>query len=436
METTIATKDRKAIETALESINASPVFRSSKQCQVLLRYIVEQTVADKDDLLRERVIGSEVFGRPHDYDTGNDPVVRSRVGELRKRLAQYYQEYAKGVEVSISIPNGSYRAVFQSMVSPTNAPLTSALPKIDVPEIKTEQSERHDNSEVNVQDPHVSTRSIRIRGLYTGILVLLLGCAVALAYRNHQKSQYHSDGLVAEFWRPLATSAKPNIIYIGANYAYRLSTPYLQAYSARQHEPYNGPEFFINLQRGESIPAAEIIPIKNVIGFGDVAATSRIVATLARFGAKYDLRYGEDLAVTDMKTAPVVLIGGFSNPWSLQLTDHLRFSLQKGDRVVDSQNGRHPWIATDGQDGRQPIDYVVVSRLANSGTGGFVLIIAGVGTVGNQAAADFISEPDALAKLLRNAPPGWETKNMQAVLSASYVRGIPITTEVKAVYFW
>jgi hypothetical protein len=83
-----------------------------------------------------------------------------------------------------------------------------------------------------------------------------------------------------------------------------------------------------------------------------------------------------------------------------------------------------------------PSDYAVVSRLAQSPTGGFTLIVAGVGTVGNQAAADFISDPTSLAKLLKGAPRGWEHMNMQAVLRTTEMKDIPVSVEVKAVYFW
>ena len=102
------------IDKALEDLLAGSVFRSSRQCQALLRYIVEHSKAHREEMLRERVIGANVFGRAPDYDTGNDPVVRNRAAELRKRLAQHYMRTggSKGA-IRIEIPTGSYRAVFE-----------------------------------------------------------------------------------------------------------------------------------------------------------------------------------------------------------------------------------------------------------------------------------------------------------------------------------
>ena len=38
-----------------------------------LRYVVEHSANSRDELLKERSIGVEVFGRAPDYDTAEDP---------------------------------------------------------------------------------------------------------------------------------------------------------------------------------------------------------------------------------------------------------------------------------------------------------------------------------------------------------------------------
>src|ERR1700757_3309815 len=81
---------RGEIEQALSRVLTGTSFRSSAQCQALLRYIVEHSLMQENEMLRERVIGIRVFGRAADYDSGNDPIVRARAAEVRKRLAQHY----------------------------------------------------------------------------------------------------------------------------------------------------------------------------------------------------------------------------------------------------------------------------------------------------------------------------------------------------------
>ena len=82
------------------------------------------------------------------------------------------------------------------------------------------------------------------------------------------------------------------------------------------------------------------------------------------------------------------------------------------------------------------LPYAVLSRLIRSETGSFVLSIAGIASSGNQAAADFISDPRRIDKLLQNAPPGWQNMNMQVVLHTTTINDIPTSVDVQAIYFW
>src|SRR5208337_4884467 len=97
---------------SLSAILQSTPFHSSKQSQELLQYIVNQTLAGHLEMLKERIIGANVFNRRPDYDTNDDPIVRARAAEVRKRLALYYQT-AREETVWIGIPSGSFRATFE-----------------------------------------------------------------------------------------------------------------------------------------------------------------------------------------------------------------------------------------------------------------------------------------------------------------------------------
>jgi TolB-like protein len=92
----------------LKEVLASNPFAGSKRAQDFLQLIVEHALAGRLDNLRERMIGAEMFGRPIDYDTANDAVVRVKATEVRKKLAQYYQELTEPPVVRIELPPGSY----------------------------------------------------------------------------------------------------------------------------------------------------------------------------------------------------------------------------------------------------------------------------------------------------------------------------------------
>src|SRR6202021_931580 len=68
--------ERQIVLSQLERILSDVRFTASKRYPGLLRYIVEQTLAQNEENLKERTLGVEVFHRPPNYDTNLDPVVR------------------------------------------------------------------------------------------------------------------------------------------------------------------------------------------------------------------------------------------------------------------------------------------------------------------------------------------------------------------------
>src|SRR3954451_598034 len=100
------------VQRAMYEILKRAPFRGSKQSQQLLQYIVDQSLAGHLERLKERIIGAEVFGRRVDYDTNEDPIVRARAAEVRKRLAQYYVGEGIASPIRIEISLGSYHATF------------------------------------------------------------------------------------------------------------------------------------------------------------------------------------------------------------------------------------------------------------------------------------------------------------------------------------
>ena len=77
------------------------------------------------------MIGAEMFGRPIDYDTANDAVVRVKANEVRRRLAQYYAE--EGTEqdaVWFDLPTGTYVPEFhwEPIRKPTGPDISTDAP--------------------------------------------------------------------------------------------------------------------------------------------------------------------------------------------------------------------------------------------------------------------------------------------------------------------
>src|ERR1700736_5811622 len=75
---------RVAVLRELGIILDSPHFRRSNRSKQFLSYVVLHKLDGQNELLKERIIGTDLFQRAADYVTGDDPVVRVLAGEVRR----------------------------------------------------------------------------------------------------------------------------------------------------------------------------------------------------------------------------------------------------------------------------------------------------------------------------------------------------------------
>jgi TolB-like protein len=99
---------QEAIRADLKSLLSSNIFSSATRSSRFLQYVVEETLAGKQEAIKESVLGSEVFDRVRDFDPRIDAIVRVEATKLRSRLEQYYQGEGTQASVEIEIPKGTY----------------------------------------------------------------------------------------------------------------------------------------------------------------------------------------------------------------------------------------------------------------------------------------------------------------------------------------
>jgi len=423
--------ESKIIGQAVEDILQSSPFRATRQCQNLLRYVVNHSLVGEDQLLRERIIGIEVFGRKPDYDTAEDPIVRIRAADLRRRLAQYYQRLnSTQTRVRIDVPSGSYRATFewaelaaQDKDQAGTIPLAASMVEPDPPVLATE-------SRLSSLDP--SRVRLWKRLWITAPLVMLLFLVPLFVRKVPQRPEQDFN----LFWSPLLSSSKPILVCVGTNAVYRLSDNFIDQYRESHHLADPGRELFLDLSSTAQLKTADLVPQPNTfVGVADMAATTQIVALLARRSRMYQQRFAGDIEFGDLRHTPAVLVGGFSNSWTMEMMSDLPFVLAKQGQIVDRQK-KNVWSIKRSPDGITTDDYAVVSRILNAKNDDVLLILAGIGSYGTQAAGEFVSDPQMIALLAKTAPPGWNKRNLQVVLHIHVVHLAPSTVEIAAVYSW
>ena len=422
------------VQKALYEILRSAPFRASKQSQQLLQYIVYQSVEGHLERLKERVIGAEVFGRPVDYDTNEDPIVRSRAAEVRKRLAQYYVGEGSKLPVRIEISPGSYHATFLKIGVAQTENLHAEENVLVLPETQSVAAPHLVSSEEGRHEGHVVTPAhSKSRWWILGIAFVLMAIAI-LVYSLRPKD------LVTQFWAPLLGTSKPVLIYTGANAVYMPSSQFIEHYKSTHHLSEldtGGYEFLVPITEDLKLGPGDLLEMKNqFVTLGDVSANVKVTTLLSRLNHTFDLRSGEDVSFGDLRDTPVVLIGAFNNAWTLQLTGDLPFVFGSGLSIRDQADKARQWHPVISSENKVQVDYALVARLQHSKTGGALITIAGITQCGTRAAAEFITSPEGLKDLMKSAPNSSTTKNLEVVLQTKVVNDIPTSPTVVAVRTW
>lgn len=97
----------------LERIIASPEFDQSERLKRFLRYIVEETLAERGARLSEYSIGVDVFDRDVSFDPQVSSIVRVEASRLRGKLETYNAISGRNDPVRITLPRGGYLPILE-----------------------------------------------------------------------------------------------------------------------------------------------------------------------------------------------------------------------------------------------------------------------------------------------------------------------------------
>ncbi len=396
--------ERQPILDELNRILGHPLFANSKRYPNLLRYVVDQRLAGSSDGVKERTLGVEVFGRDPHYDTNADPIVRTTAVEIRKRLQEYYGAAGKESPIRIQLPAGSYVPEF------IVAPPADAADVIEAPVLVSGRPGLWAN-----------------RLTFAVIAVALAAVAVAAAWSRPWFLDTASEG----FWEPLLASPRTILICMGGK----------DAAGSPGRTP---PSLLSWISPGAT--AAEVQQA-DLVALSDATALSRVAGFLQTKMKPFQVRGERSTTFTDLRDSPAVLIGAFNNAWTLRLSRQFRYSYEQ----ESGPDGRVTvaWISDrqkpNSRDWRnEPLspytglraDYALISRVLDPETQQWIVAVGGLLKWGTLAAAEFLADPNYMEEIARQAPAGWQHKNLQIVLDTRIYGGTPGPPRVLAAHFW
>lgn len=423
--TAFAHFDRDAILGELERILTSPHFCNSKRYPALLRYIVECTLDGKSDSLKERTLGVEIFGRPPDYDTNSDTIVRYTAGEVRKRLLLYYSEEDHRSEIRILLGPGSYVPEFQrARRKPSSGPGAASplSPVGDEPAFEAAAS--HQSSLLLRPSPSerksfgrksslIFLLSARpwIKPLALSLAVAIL-MAAAFGAWNWRQRPTPAERVLSEFWAPVADGQQQVLICTGG-VVFNQGT-YSGTRTANQDVEYP----FISLQ--------------------NAAAIARVSGQFERYGISTQLIPSPSTPLTNLREHSVALIGGYNNQWTMRLLEPIRFhfSPEPLQSIVDATRPQFRLQRDRSQPYSSADDYALVARYRDPVTDGWVVVLAGIGRNGTEAAADFATDSHYLQLLRRRLGVSFANRNVEAILRVNVVDGKTGAPSIVDAYSW
>jgi hypothetical protein len=435
-------------------------------------------------MLRERIIGIKVFGRAPDYDSGNDPIVRARAAEVRKRLAQHYMHGEGASEaLRIEIPPGSYRATFAAIDrSETIEGHSEAEPDEDLHRGSTNQvSGQHDSFENSARsadngsppekfDQRSADQSRRIWGRLTQRLAVLASVASVTAVlgfvggyistihrfgaqrdiQGLQESVAGSADPVGGFWAPfIKQDRSPIIAYAdtmflidgpGDLFRFRHGASDNRGASVDSHL---ARQFAANPSLVTS--AGPLFYDNGYTGTGDLRAMAMLISQLARLGATPLVESSYDISTDDLKQHNVILLGSSAENLAVAQL------VPTGDFLFSGpSSSRDPWSneivngkprqgeQTEYATVRDPIthvlqeDFAMVSFQPSVTPEHQIAILGGIDTTGTEGAALLVTSKagvEELTKALsqdRATARSQRTRSFQALVRVDVKKGYQV----------
>jgi hypothetical protein len=420
------------VSQALKYILESPVFRPSKRGSQFLRFVVEYRLQGHREPLKERTIGAALFNRPLDYSTGDDSVVRAQAREVRRRLEKYYAAYPNEHPVHIELPVGSYTPEFRWCQSPRAEVVLSGA--ISIPDAPAFIDTTTSLFPAISRKGEFNRRKVWIAAVSTVI------CSVCLLGIWRFTQPPNVESVTTQFWAPAFATSNPLLICLPKPLFYR---PTADVYKRSARFPGEFDHEIDRMTHPPHLRPDDMIRWGDMVAYydygvsqGDVEAAIRLSNFFGRQGKASEVRIGNGSSAADMRNSPAVVIGAFSNPIAIEMTSGLHFAFiddDKGIRIQEQGTSGRSWSAKHGPVGE---DYGLVTRLLDSGTGQFVVLLAGVEASGSDAAADLVVHPGVLEKALVGYPIEWPKKNLQIVVSATVNDSVAGPPRVVAVYSW
>lgn len=401
--------ERERYRRQLDRVTASAALHASQSLCKLLRYLAACTLDQPSIVLNEYQIATEALGRPSDFDPQSDSTVRVQLGRLRVKLAEYYRGEGAEDEIFLEIPKGTHTVSFSHR---------SHSAKASLPEFYRSESQQSAAAG--------SARRWRIAAFVLGASLLIAVVLVVTLPRTRNSvtaiSAPGGDSLPDAFrifWKPfLAGTQAPLVIYSNAMFVGRPET------GLRYYNPGRDSQGSI---------------FDQYTGIGEVMAVHDLDMVFAQFHRGIVVKRGGLFTLDDAQNNNLIFVGSPSENLTLReipttrefAFQRLKTGARRGDLAIVNLHpnpGEAPVFLASPANSPMTEDYAIIAQMPALNPAQTVMILAGTTTFGTMGAAEYVSQPSAIEKLvLRLAlSPGNDLKPFEVLLHVTITNGVPV----------
>jgi hypothetical protein len=401
---------RKPLFSEVGRIVKSDVLRGSESLCHLLEYLTSHSVDEQGGSVKEYQIATEVFGRSADFDPRLDSTVRVQTSRLRAKLAEYYAGPGAQDEVIVEIPRGAYSVVVHSRPAPSEV---VAQPEAGRPEVVP----------VLPRNPYkiaLWLLSISCFGLILALVYMARRPVPVVEVRPEIPTPLKA------LWQVFIDAPERTwIVFSNAEFVGRPET------GLRYLDPAKD-------KGGAAI-------FDHYTGIGEVMAIHELDQLFTLFRHGVVVKRGRLLAMDDVKNNDLIFVGSPSENLTLRdmpAMQEFQFRrLDSGPRKGDLRIANlHPaageqadYIATAGLPLTE--DYAVIGLMPGPTRQHWVMTLAGITTIGTQAAVEYVCNKTSVEQLLKKARrTGAEVMPLEAVIRVNVSRGVPVSSQLVGVH--
>jgi hypothetical protein len=411
----------------VKRVIGSSTFAKTERLSSFLNYICDQMLKGRADSLHEQRIGQVVFGRPRDYDSSIDGIVRTQGSRLRQRLDRYFAEEGANEPIRIIIPRGGYVPVFKPRSTEESPAAAKGLAMASVPS-ETVSMLRPLEEEVQA--------SRRLTRWQTCVMAAMFAATVLLiVFRLNPATVRARDSRLAvhPLWSHIFATGQRTLIVPGDSglviweglTKQKVSLAEFLKGDYRDRHPSNVTD-----------DIADDLSNRRYTSVVDLEALQTLTRIAESRKSGLEMRYARDLRTNDLKEGNIILVGAAeANPWVELYEPSMNFQFSK-DPITGrtsilnrSPRGSEPkrWDLSPGT------AYAIVAYLPGLKGNGNGLLIGGTSMTGTESALDFISDDSQLLPFLKRVErPDGRLPHFEVVVGTTYVSASAVRSNVLA----